>query len=103
MSSSTVNQISTIKTIQFAVWWSVSSLFTTPGFWVWYDHSLESAAFYVVKGSVLMIKRYLNVDSVHKNEGIPLKNIHITKLNVMKNNIKIICLIHTFWYYKFYK
>ena len=40
----------------------------------------------VVAGSVIMMDVDLEIDSVRKNEGIPLENLHINIINVIRKN-----------------
>ena len=48
------------------------------------DNTLERAAFVVVEGSVIMMEVDLEIHSVREDEGIPLENLHIKIINVIK-------------------
>ena len=57
----------------------------------------------VVEGSVIMMEVDLEIDSVREDEGIPLENLHINIINIIKNIFKIECLRPTLWSHHFHK
>ena len=49
----------------------------------------------VVEESVIMMEVDLEIDSVREDEGVPLVNLHIKIIYVIKHIIKIECLRFT--------
>ena len=70
--------------IDFADWWSVLSLYQSAVFSVLDDQTLKRATFVVAEGSVIMIKEDLKKNSVRKDVGIPIKNLDVKIINVIK-------------------